>query len=114
MKHSAQIGRSGNLKRRRWRRPLTMASNDADAGDAASTQLQIGPIEPDGPLPPISLKVLSIGATVSPRMTHQAAPLIGDEAAERDDEGRDLRIGDEHAVEAADRRAERDAEEQRR
>ena len=39
-----------------------------------SAQLQTGPIEADGPLPPMSLKVLSIGATVTPLAIRKAAP----------------------------------------
>ena len=35
---------------------------------------QVGPIEAAGPLPPISLKVLSIGATVTPLAMRKAMP----------------------------------------
>ena len=39
-----------------------------------SAQLHTGPIDADGPLPPISLKVLSIGATVTPLAIRKAVP----------------------------------------
>ncbi len=40
-----------------------------------SAQLHPPPIHASRGVPPINSKRLSIGATVSPRMTHQAAPL---------------------------------------
>ena len=57
---------------------LPAAANRAPTRMAAqattpTTQLQSAPIEPAGP-PPISWKVGSIGATVRPMVTHQAAP----------------------------------------
>ena len=72
-KASAHSGLSGKWKRWRCRRPdISIATTPAQA-TSPTIQLQFAPIEPSGP-PPSRRKVASIGATVCPLVTHQAAP----------------------------------------
>ena len=59
----------------RLRRLLMISRTIATQATPASAQLHIGPIDASGPLPPISLKVLSIGATVTPLAIRKAEPL---------------------------------------
>ena len=118
-------GRRGSARRRRrrekFRRPSAAAGNETwcagrDLAPAPprprrsamtpTTQLHAAPIEPSVP-PPISLNVLSSGATVCPLCHPPGRAAPDQQTAERDDEGRNAEIGDHKALE----RAKDDAEE---
>ena len=103
---SAQTGRSGKLKRRRWRRPVTMLSTMPTQAMAPTTQLHEAPIEPQrAAAHELESRIDRRNGAARGDPPRGAAP---DEiAAERDDEGRDLEIGDDGALERADERRRR-------
>ena len=71
--------------------------------------MSVPPIEPWAP-PPMSWKVGSRPDTAAPCDWYQTRPRIDEQAAEGDDERRHADVGDDEALEGADRGAEADPE----
>ena len=104
---SAQTGRWANLKRLRCRRAVEHPEDEQRAGGGGQHP---APERADR-------RQRSVAADELEGLVHRRHGLaaderpgdaaIGDEAAERDDEGRDAGIGGQHAVERADQRAQR-------